>query len=65
MVDPAVVSAGPYSPRKLRIIGIAAVVGLILGIMLALLLEYLDNTIKNAEDVDTKLRHPPRANCRD
>jgi succinoglycan biosynthesis transport protein ExoP len=58
VVDPAVVSAGPYSPRKLRIIGIAAVVGLILGIMLALLLEYLDNTIKNAEDVDTKLQHP-------
>jgi capsular exopolysaccharide synthesis family protein len=58
VVDPAVVSAGPYSPRKVRIIGIAAVVGLILGLMLALLLEYLDNTIKNAEDVDTKLRHP-------
>jgi succinoglycan biosynthesis transport protein ExoP len=56
VVDPAVVSAVPYSPRKLRIIGIAAVVGLILGIMLALLLEYLDNTVKNAEDVDTKLR---------
>ena len=58
VVDPAVVSGGPYSPKKARIIGIAAVVGLILGIMLALLLEYLDNTIKNAEDVDAKLRHP-------
>jgi succinoglycan biosynthesis transport protein ExoP len=58
VVDPAVVSARPYSPKKARIIGIAAVVGLILGIMLALLLEYLDNTIKNAEDVDTKLRKP-------
>jgi succinoglycan biosynthesis transport protein ExoP len=56
VVDPAVVIAAPYSPRKFRIIGIAAVVGLILGIMLALLLEYLDNTVKNAEDVDTKLR---------
>lgn len=56
VVDPAVVRAAPYSPKKLRIIGIAAVVGLILGVMLALLLEYLDNTIKNAEDVDTKLR---------
>ncbi len=58
VVDPAVVSAGPYSPKKTRIIGIAAVVGLILGIMLALLLEYLDNTIKNAEDVDIKLQQP-------
>jgi succinoglycan biosynthesis transport protein ExoP len=57
VVDPAVVKdAGPYSPRKFRIIGIAAVVGLILGLMLALLLEYLDNTIKNAEDVDAKLQ---------
>ncbi|MFA4968308.1 MAG: polysaccharide biosynthesis tyrosine autokinase [Sulfuritalea sp.] len=56
VVDPAVVSRAAYSPKKLRIIGIAAVVGLILGVMLALLLEYLDNTIKSAEDVDTKLR---------
>jgi capsular exopolysaccharide synthesis family protein len=56
VVDPAVVSGAAYSPKKFRIIGIAAVVGLILGIMLALLLEYLDNTIKTAEDVDTKLR---------
>jgi capsular exopolysaccharide synthesis family protein len=55
VVDPAVVSGGAYSPKKFRIIGIAAVVGLILGIMLALILEYLDNTIKNSEDVDTKL----------
>ena len=55
VVDPAVVSGGAYSPKKFRIIGIAAVVGLILGIMLALLLEYLDNTIKSAEDVDSKL----------
>ena len=56
VVDPAVIGNSPYSPKKLRIIGIAAVVGLILGIMLALLLEYLDNTIKSAEDVDIKLR---------
>jgi succinoglycan biosynthesis transport protein ExoP len=56
VVDPAVVSSSAYSPKKFRVIGIAAVVGLILGVMLALLLEYLDNTIKTAEDVDTKLR---------
>ncbi|MCK9382729.1 MAG: polysaccharide biosynthesis tyrosine autokinase [Sulfuritalea sp.] len=56
VVDPAVVGSSAYSPKKFRIIGIAAVVGLILGIMLALLLEYLDNTIKSAEDVDIKLR---------
>lgn len=56
VVDPAVIGNSAYSPKKLRIIGIAAVVGLILGIMLALLLEYLDNTIKSAEDVDIKLR---------
>jgi len=56
VVDPAVVSGDAYSPKKFTIIRNAAVVGLILGIMLALLLEYLDNTIKTAEDVDTKLR---------
>ncbi|NJD34704.1 MAG: polysaccharide biosynthesis tyrosine autokinase [Betaproteobacteria bacterium] len=56
VVDPAVVSGVPFRPNKFRSIGIAAVVGLILGIMLALLLEYLDNTIKTPEDVDIKLR---------
>lgn len=58
VVDPAVVVASPYSPKKFRIIGIAAVVGLLLGIMLALLIEYLDNTVKNSEDVDNKLHVP-------
>ena len=58
VVDPAVVISTPYTPQKLRIIGIAAVVGLLLGIMLALLIEYLDNTIKNSEDVDIKLHRP-------
>ncbi len=58
VVDPAVVVASPYSPKKFRIIGIAAVVGLLLGIMLALLIEYLDNTVKNSEDVDNKLHAP-------
>src|SRR6185436_19251093 len=34
------------------------VVGLILGLMLAFLLEYLDNTVKNGDDVEQKLGLP-------
>jgi len=56
VIDPAVISHSTYRPQKTRIVGIAAAVGLMLGVMLALLLEYLDNTVKNAEDVDVKLR---------
>lgn len=56
VIDTALVSGAPYSPQKFKIIRNAALIGLLLGIMLALLLEYLDNTIKTPEDVDTKLR---------
>jgi capsular exopolysaccharide synthesis family protein len=56
VIDPAVASGTPYSPNTFNVIRNAALVGLILGIMLALLLEYLDNTIKTAEDVSGKLR---------
>lgn len=55
VMDPAMVSGAPYSPQKFKIIRNAALIGLMLGIMLALLLEYLDNTIKTAEDVEGKL----------
>ena len=34
------------------------VIGLMLGIILALLLEYLDNTARSSEDVATKLGAP-------
>lgn len=58
VVDPAIVAEGPVKPQKTRIISISLVIGLMLGIVLALLLEYLDNTVRSGEDVATKLFAP-------
>ena len=58
VVDPAIASGTPVKPQKTRIIAISLVIGLMLGIALALLLEYLDNTVRSGEDVATKLEVP-------
>lgn len=58
VVDPAIPSAVPYKPNKRQVILIALVVGLFIGVMLALLLERLDSTVKTSNDVETKLGLP-------
>ena len=58
VIDPAIVSGAPVKPQKTRIIAISLVIGLMLGIGLALLLEHLDNTVRTGEDVATKLQAP-------
>lgn len=58
VVDPAIVSGAAVKPQKTRIITISLVIGLMLGIALALLLEYLDNTVRSGEDVAIKLEVP-------
>ena len=55
IIDPSLPSGQPYKPKKATIIGIAVALGVILGVMLAFLLEYLDNTVKNREDVENKV----------
>ena len=47
VVDPALMPAAPSRPNKSRNILLAMLVGLFGGIGLALLREYLDNTVKN------------------
>jgi capsular polysaccharide biosynthesis protein len=39
-------------PKRTQIVTAAAVLGLLLGTLLAFVLEYLDDTLKSAEDVD-------------
>jgi capsular exopolysaccharide synthesis family protein len=51
LVDPARVPGAPISPNRLRTIMIGLLVSLLAGAVLALLLEYLDNTVKSVEDV--------------
>jgi capsular exopolysaccharide synthesis family protein len=58
VVDPAIPSATAFAPNKTRTVQVAAVVGVILGIMLALLIERLDNTVKTSSEVEAKLGLP-------
>ncbi|WP_062108606.1 YveK family protein [Bacillus niameyensis] len=51
-------NASPVKPQPLLNIAIAAVVGLMAGVGLAFLLEYLDNTVKSAEDIERILELP-------
>jgi capsular polysaccharide biosynthesis protein len=48
----------PIKPQPLMNIAIALVVGLMIGVGLAFLLEYLDNTIKTEQDIEQTLGLP-------
>jgi capsular exopolysaccharide synthesis family protein len=53
--DPASPSLHPIRPKKSLIIGIASILGISLGILLSLLLEHLDNTLKKESDLVERL----------
>jgi succinoglycan biosynthesis transport protein ExoP len=61
IVDPAMIPSSPSRPAKTRNIALAFLVGLVGGIGLALLREYLDNTVKTPDDVETLARLPSLA----
>jgi polysaccharide biosynthesis transport protein len=52
IVDPALVPTHPSRPQKARNILLAFLVGLVGGVGLALLREYLDNTVKSPDDIE-------------
>jgi capsular exopolysaccharide synthesis family protein len=58
VLDKAVVPLFPARPRKMFNVGLSLVVGLVVGIGVALFVEYLDNTIKSTDDVDRLLSLP-------
>ncbi|SFU43693.1 YveK family protein [Alicyclobacillus macrosporangiidus] len=60
IIDPAVVNpdAKPVKPNKTLNIAVALVLGLMVSIGLAFLLEYLDTRLKNEEDVRRYLNLP-------
>ena len=60
ILSPAIATENqsPIKPNKMLNMAIALVVGLMLGVGLAFLLEYLDNTIKTEQDVETLLGLP-------
>lgn len=55
LVDGATEPKEPIAPRVSVNVGIALLVGLVLGLGLAILREQLDNTLKTPEDVEHKL----------
>jgi capsular exopolysaccharide synthesis family protein len=61
VVDPAMVPSTPARPSKTKNIGLSLLVGLVGGIGLALLREYLDNTVKTPNDVENLVRLPSLA----
>ena len=61
IVDPAMIPTTPSRPAKTRNIALAFLVGLVGGIGFALLREYLDNTVKTPDDVETLARLPSLA----
>ncbi len=58
VVDPAVLPSVPVKPRKSLIVALAFVLSVLLGVMLAFLLDYLDHTFKGADDVEARLGVP-------
>ncbi len=61
VVDPAMVPQYPARPAKTRNIALSFLVGLVGGIGLALLREYMDNTVKTPDDIETLARLPSLA----
>src|SRR5271163_938006 len=53
IVDPALVPTAPSRPQKSRNIMLALLVGLVGGIGLAIFREYLDNTVKSPDDIES------------
>ncbi|GMU43064.1 MAG: polysaccharide biosynthesis tyrosine autokinase [Xanthomonadales bacterium PRO6] len=55
IVDTALTPGGPYSPDVMRSVMLAAVSGLVIGVLLAFLFEYLDDTLKRPDEIEKLL----------
>jgi capsular polysaccharide biosynthesis protein len=58
VISPANVPVSPIKPNKVFNIEIAFILGLMIAILLAFLLEFLDNTIKTVDDINQVLGLP-------
>ncbi len=61
VVDPAMIPGSPSRPNPRRNVMLALLVGLVGGIGLAFLREYMDNTVKTPDDVEMLVRLPSLA----
>jgi len=58
VVDYAIAQKRPVAPRRTVIVGTSFLLALVLGVGLALLIEYLDDTLRSTEDVESFLHLP-------
>ncbi len=58
IIDKALAPDEPIKPKKMLNLAIGGILGLMLGVMLVFFLEYMDNTIKTTEDVESILNLP-------
>ena len=61
VIDPAMIPSSPARPARARNIALGFLIGLVGGVGIALLREYLDNTVKTPDDVETLARLPSLA----
>jgi capsular exopolysaccharide synthesis family protein len=57
VVDPAV-PGGQVRPNRMQIIAVAFALGIFGGVLISLLLDKLDNTLKGQEDAEARLKQP-------
>ncbi|MFN8496834.1 MAG: polysaccharide biosynthesis tyrosine autokinase [Anaerolineae bacterium] len=62
VVEAAPITTTPVSPNVFQNVFLAALVGFLLAVGAAILLEYLDNTLKSSEDVERVVHVPTLAN---
>ncbi len=58
VVDPSTVASIPHAPRKTQIVLLATAAALVVGMLLALLLERLNNTLNSTNEVERRLKLP-------
>ena len=55
VIDKAILPENPIKPNKIMNVAIAAVLGMMIGLFIVFLLEYLDNKIKTPQDIEKHL----------
>jgi capsular exopolysaccharide synthesis family protein len=58
LIDPATTPSGAFAPKKTQIVFIAFAVALVAGMMMALLLDRLNNTLNSTSSVEHRLSVP-------
>jgi len=58
MLDPASLPEKPYFPRRAVVLGLGALFGLLAGLAVSLVAEYLDPSIKDARELETLMDYP-------